>query len=189
MTVDTSPLHIDNPRAPTRSRRTVRIARVVAGSLAAGIAGALVLTLVVFPGASEAVITGSILSAFGFGWAMLVVLSVRYTTHPQRWAGLPAAYLGGSGLGLVVCSPGNATLTTLNWVWPPITLALVAWMFRQMRRNLSGRRRWLIVPVLGVLAAAAVGATVENMTEVRTHDSFPAPGKLYDVGGHRLHLY
>ena len=62
------------------------MARVIAGSLAAGIVAALVLTLVVFPGATESVITGSILIAFGFGWAMMAVLSVRFTDQPQRWA-------------------------------------------------------------------------------------------------------
>ena len=58
----------------------------------------------------------------------------------------------------------------------------------QMRRDLPGSGRWLLTPVLVVLAAATVGATVENVAEVRIHQTYPAPGKTYDVGGHRLHL-
>ena len=42
-----------------------------------GAVTALVLALVVFPGATEAVITGSMLLGFAFGWALLAVLSTR----------------------------------------------------------------------------------------------------------------
>ena len=57
--------------------------RVVAGSLGAGALTALVLALVVFPGATEAVITGSMLLGFGFGWALMAVLSSRITSPPS----------------------------------------------------------------------------------------------------------
>ncbi|MEP7045719.1 MAG: hypothetical protein ABI949_03510, partial [Ilumatobacteraceae bacterium] len=60
--------------------------RVVGGSIATGLVGALVLTLGVFAGASEYVITASALLAFACGWAMLAILSARYTSQPQRWA-------------------------------------------------------------------------------------------------------
>jgi pimeloyl-ACP methyl ester carboxylesterase len=186
MSVDTQPVQSSDTDAPTR--RIIPVGRVIAGSLAAGIVTALFLVIVVFPGATESVVTGSILSVFGLGWAMMAVLSARYTTQPQRWARVPAAYLGVSGLGLVAFSPQNATLTALNWVWPPVTLALAVWMLRQMRRNLSGRSRWMLTPVLIVLAASTIGATVENVAEVRINNAYPAPGKLYDVGGHRLHI-
>jgi pimeloyl-ACP methyl ester carboxylesterase len=96
--------------------------------------------------------------------------------------------MGVSGVGLMVGSPDNATLTDLNWAWPPAMLALAVWMFVQMRRHLHGKGRWLLTPVLVVLAATTIGATVENVAEVRIHQTYPAPGKLYDVGGHRLHL-
>lgn len=189
MSVDTQPTRSGNPDAPTPRRRPVPVTRVIAGSLAAGIVTALVLTLAVFPGATESAITGSVLFGFGLGWAMLAVLSVRYTSQPQRWAAVPAAFLGVCGLGLLVCRPSNTVLTALNWGWPPVTFALVVWMFTRMRRDLSGRGRWLLAPVLIVLAASTVGATVGNVAEVRIHQSYPAPGRLYQVGGHRLHLY
>ena len=41
---------------------------------------ALVLTLVVFAGGTEATITGSLLLGFGFGWALMAVLTARRTT-------------------------------------------------------------------------------------------------------------
>jgi pimeloyl-ACP methyl ester carboxylesterase len=185
----THPTQSSDTIASTPVRRGVPVARVIAGSLVAGIAAALVLTLVVFPGAAESVITGSILSAFGLGWAMMAVLSVRFTAQPQRWTAVPAVFMGVSGVGLVVCSPQNAALTDLNWVWPPATFALVVWMFVQTHRNLRGKGRWLLTPVLVVLAATTVGATVENVAEVRIHQSYPAPGTLNNVGGHRLHIY
>ena len=164
------------------------MARVLAGSLAAGIVTALVLTLVVFPGATESVITGSILSAFGLGWAMMAALSIRFADQPQRWTAVPAVVMGVSGVGLMVGAPQNATLTDLNWAWPPAMLALAVWMFVQMRRHLHGKGRWLLTPVLVVLAATTIGATVDNVAEVRIHQTYAAPGKLYDVGGHRLHI-
>lgn len=188
MNVDTQPTQGSTTDAPTVTRRGVPVARVIAGSLVAGIITALVLTLVVFPGATESTITGSVLFAFGIGWAMMAVLSIRYTTQPQRWAAVPAAYLGVSGLGLLICSPQNATLTALNWAWPPATLALVVWMFVRLRRELPGRGRWLLTPVLVVLAATTVGATIGNVHEVRIHQSYPAPGRFYEEAGHRLHL-
>ena len=47
----------------------------------------------------------------------------------------------------------------------------------------------MLTPVIAVLALAALGATYENIALVRDQDAFAAPGKLYDVGGHRLHLH
>jgi pimeloyl-ACP methyl ester carboxylesterase len=178
--------HTDNTQ-PTR--RDVPVARVIAGSLAAGVVAALALTLAVFPGATESVITGSLLVAFGGGWATMAVLTERMTSQPQRWARVPAAAMGAAGLGLLIGAPQNAALTALNWAWPPAMLALAVWMLVQMRRALTGRGRWLLTPVLVVLAATTVGATFENVTELRTEHSYPAPGKTYDVGTHRLHLY
>ena len=67
-------------------------------------------------------------------------------------------------------------------------LALAVWMFVQMRRALTGRGRWLVTPVLVVLAAASVGATVQNVNAVRVQDAYPTPGTTYASNGHRLHL-
>ena len=124
MSVDTNTTqgreHIDSPPLP----KSVPLARVIAASLIAGAVSALVLVLVVFPGATESVITGSAL-AFGFGWAMMRVLSARMTSHPQRWATIPAVAMTATGAGLLVFSPQDATLSTSTgcglrrcWRWP-----------------------------------------------------------------------
>jgi pimeloyl-ACP methyl ester carboxylesterase len=172
----------------TKRPGSSRVTRVILGSLTAGAVTALVLLLVVFPGATEAVVTGSALLAFGLGWAMMRVLSARLTSQPQRWTAVPAVAMTATGASLIVFSPQGAALTSLAWVWPPAMLALTAWMFVQMRRALTGRSRWLLTPVLGVLAAASVGATISNVNLVRVEDSYPAPGATYSVGDHRLHL-
>ena len=177
--------HIGSPRVP----RSTPVARVIAGSLVAGAVMALVLVLVVFPGATESVVTGSALLAFGLGWAMMRFLSAEMTTQPQRWTTIPAVAMTATGAGLLVLSPQDATLSTLTWVWPPAMLALAGWMFVQMRRAVPGRGRWLLTPVLVVLAAASVGATAENVAAGRIESTYPAPGETYAVGDHRLHLY
>ncbi len=162
--------------------------RIVAGSLAAGLATALLLILVVFAGGTESVIIGSILFAFGFGWALIAALTSRYTTRPQRWAAVPAAVMGGSGLALLAFTPGYDAMAWLSWVWPPVVLALAVWMFVQLRRSLTGAGRWMLTPVIAVLVLAAVGATYQNLAVAHDQDAFAAPGATYDVGGHRLHL-
>ena len=168
--------------------RHTPVARVIAGSLAAGATAALVLTLVVFAGASEYVITGAALVAFGAGWAMLAALTTRFTSQPQRWARVPAVVMVASGLGLWVSAPGDTGLTALGWVWPPVALGLAVWMFAQVRRALSGRSRWLLYPVVVAIGVAAVGAGVEDVAQVRDQHRWAAPGKTYDIDGHRLHL-
>ena len=170
------------------SRRTRPVTGVVAASLGAGALMALVLALVVFPGATEAVITGSMLLGFGFGWALMAVGCSRMTSRPQRLAAVPAVVMGASGLALVTFSPGDAALTAIGWVWPLAMVALVVWTFVRVRRDLRGGGRWLVTPVLVVLAAASIGATIENVVLVRDHNSYPAPGRIFEVAGHRMHL-
>src|SRR3954470_9406741 len=82
------------------------IARVVAASLAIGLLGAAALTLGLFGGAPEHVITGSARLASAGAWALLAVLSSRLTSRPQRWALVPAAALAGVGAGLLALAPG-----------------------------------------------------------------------------------
>jgi pimeloyl-ACP methyl ester carboxylesterase len=180
------------PRPPTPAGlrpRTGPIRRVIAGSLFTGLVLAAVLPLVVFGGGSEAVITGSALLGFAAGWAMLAVLTSRRTTQSQRWAWVPAAALGASGVGLLVTTPDDPTLTAAGWVWPPLLLALAVWMGIRVRRSLAaGSGRWLLYPVVAVTAVAAVGGAVETIGLASDRSSYAMPGRLHDVGGHRLHL-
>jgi pimeloyl-ACP methyl ester carboxylesterase len=178
------------PSGPAEGHTGRRSALVVAASLLAGLVAALALVLGPFAGDREAVITGAFLLGFAVGWALLAVLSERFTDRPQRWAAVPAAAMALTGLGLVVLAPGDGALTALGWAWPPLLLALVVWMIVQARRRPSGRAEsWLLYPVFGVLAIAAIGGayeTVRNATD-------PAPAvlagsRLIDVGGHRLSI-
>lgn len=190
MKVDTPTATGQDPTSAPVARRTDRTpTRVVAASLIAGAVIALVLSLVVFPGATESVVTGAMLVGFGCGWAILASLSARRTDHPQRWAAVPAVAMTATGIGLMAVAPGAATMSALNWVWPPLMLGLAGWMFVQVRRSLTGRGRWLLVPVLAVLAIAPLGATVANLSEAHVRQAYPAPGTTYDVDGHRMHLW
>jgi pimeloyl-ACP methyl ester carboxylesterase len=169
------------------SRR--HIGPIVAGCLITGLIAAIVLVVGPFAGAQEHVITGTVLLAFAFGWALLAVLSARWTDQPQRWATAPAGFMVLGGAGLLVFAPNTAALEALGWVWPPLLLALAVWMIVQARRHLRNRARpWLLYPVFAVLALAALGGGYETMRGSLDRRAFAAPGQLVDVGGHRLHL-
>jgi hypothetical protein len=58
--------------------------------LATGLVAALLLVAAPFIPADESAVTGAVLCGFALGWAMLAVLSVRFTDQPQRWAAAPA---------------------------------------------------------------------------------------------------
>ena len=167
-----------------------RIAWVVAASLVTGLLGAGTLTLGLLGGASEHVITGSALLAFALGWALLAVLSSRWTSWPQRWAMVPAAAMATVGAGLVVLAPGDDTLTAAGWVWPPLLLVLTGWIAVQARRTLPGSARILLVyPVLAAMAVGAVGGGHQTVRTALDRSALPAPGRTYLVDGHRLHLW
>ncbi len=175
----------------TSNRRSGRvpIRRIIAGSLLAGLLLAAALPLVVFVSGSEALVTGSALLGFAAGWALLALLTSRRTTQPQRWAWVPAAALGVTGAALLVTTPDGAALTAAGWVWPPLLLALAVWMGIRVRRSLaphSGRR--LLYPVVAVMAVVAVGGAAETVGLASDQRSYAMPGRLHDVGGHRLHL-
>ena len=160
---------------------------IVSGSIAAGWVVALLLVAAPFIPAQESRVGGAVLCGFAVGWAMLAVLSVRFTDQPQRWAAAPALLMGLGGVLLVAF--GSSVQAVLNWVWPPAMLALAVWMLVCVHRQIRGRgARWLLNLVIGMLALASVGGgygTVREATDARAH---PAPGRLIDVGGHRLHL-
>jgi pimeloyl-ACP methyl ester carboxylesterase len=160
---------------------------IVAGSLAAGLVAAVLLVAAPFIPATEAGVTGAFLCGLALGWAMLTVLSLRFTDQPQSWAAGPALFMGLSGLLLIAF--GSRMHEVLTWVWPPALLALVIWMLVRVRRQLrSPTRRWLLYPVFAVLALASVGGGFETVRAATDASPSPMPGQLIDVGGHRLHL-
>jgi pimeloyl-ACP methyl ester carboxylesterase len=160
---------------------------VVAGSLATGLVAAFLLAAAPFIRAEERAVTGAVLCGFALGWAMLAVLSVRFTDQPQRWAAAPALLMGLGGLLLV--GFGAPVHQVLDWVWPPAMLALAVWMIVCVHRQLQSRGgRWLLYPVIALLALASIGGGYETLGEAADAKAYPMPGQLLDVGGHRLHL-
>ncbi|HET8916305.1 MAG TPA: alpha/beta hydrolase [Propionibacteriaceae bacterium] len=163
-----------------------RIGLIIAGSLAAGLVTALVLVAAPFIPAQEGALTGVVLLGFAFGWALLAVLSVRFSDQPQRWAAAPAVFFALAGL-ISLLPPGSVLQKGFGWVWPPLLLGLVVWMFVRAHRQLRSRR-WLVYPLLVVLGLASIGGGYETVRESIDATAYPAPGQLIDVGGHRLHL-
>ncbi len=180
--------HATPPPAPSRSSR--RSALIVAVSLTAGLLAAGGLAMGPFGGDREPVITGAVLVGFAVGWALLAVLSARMTDRPQRWAAVAAAAMGLTGVALIIVAPDATAMTVLGWVWPPLLLALVVWMVVQARRQSSpGGQRWLLYPVFGFLAVAAVGGGYETLLNATDPAlSHVAGSHLIDVGGHRLNI-
>jgi pimeloyl-ACP methyl ester carboxylesterase len=162
------------------------IGRVVAGTIIGGVVGAVVVVVGPFAGAQEHVLTGSVLLVFAVAWASLAVLSERWTDQPQRWAFVPAALMALTGVGILVIAPtGNES----GWVWPPGMAALAVWIVVRSRQQLRSRTRaWLLYPVCGALLLSALGGGYEMYRET-ADASYPMPGRLLDVGGHKLHIH
>ena len=176
----------DRPSHPDPGPRG-HIGWIVAGSLATGLVAAVLLAGAPFIPAEESAVTGAVLCGFALGWAMLAVLSVRFTDQPQRWAAAPALLMGVGGLLLV--GFGSPVHQVLNWVWPPAMLALAIWMIVCVHRQLHSRGgRWLLYPVIAMLALASIGGGYQTLGEAADAEAYPMPGQLIDVGGHSLHL-
>ena len=157
--------------------------------MAAGFFLAVILVLLPFAGERENVISGVVLLAFAFGWASLAILSVRLTDQPQRWAVVPAGLTALVGTGLLLW-PSSVTHDIFGWLWPVAVLVLVGWMVVQSRRHLHTRARaWLLYPLFAVLALSAIGGMYEMVQERIDRGQHSMPGRLVDVGDHRLHIY
>ena len=185
-TTPTAPRRVRPGDASSRARGG-HIGGIVAGSLATGLIAAVLLALTPFISPEENGVTGAVLCGFAVGWAMLAIFSTQYTDQPQRWAAAPALMMGLGGLLLIAF--GDSSRAALNWVWPPVLLALAIWMFLRARRHLHSRSRfWLLYPVLAVLALAAIGGGYETIREQADTNAYPMPGQLINVGGHSLHF-
>jgi pimeloyl-ACP methyl ester carboxylesterase len=156
--------------------------------LATGLLAAVVLVFAPFVPVDESAVTGAVLCGFALGWTTLAALSVRFTDEPQRWAAAPALLMGVSGLLLMGFGP--AVNPGLNWVWPPTALTLAIWMILRTQRQLRSRTgRWLLYPLIAMLALASIGGGYETVRATADARAYPMPGQLIDVGGHRLHLH
>jgi pimeloyl-ACP methyl ester carboxylesterase len=177
-----------SPPARAEAGAGERVGRIVLGSIAAGLAGGLLLVLVVLAGGDEADILGGALVALGAGFALLALASSRFTTQPQRWAVAPGAVGGIGGLLLIALSPGDRVLEIAGWVWPLLLLLGVAWSFRGARRSLANwSRRAALYPSLFVLLLIAAGGAFETVSAATSTN--PTPGRSYLVNGHSLYLH
>ena len=184
-----APIHGDSPDVESDPRGRAGIGRILVGSMTAGLLTALVLAVAPFIPATEDGITGVVLLGFALGWALLAVLSVRFSDQPQRWAAAPAVFMG-VGAGIVLLGADGFVHGALAWMWPPALLMLVVWMFVQAQRHLHSRSRgWVLNPVFAALAVVAVGAGVETARESLDAHAYPIPGQLVEVGGHQMHLH
>ena len=175
---------------PSTSTSTRSPVFAILASLVAGIVLAIALLLgPASPAPSEPMITGSVMFAFGLGWGLMALLSTRYSAQPQTWMVVPALFLEIIGLGLMVFQPGPAAMDLLSWIWPPALAILAVWMLMQIRRNLQGRGRWLVVPVIATLLLIAVGGAFATVSAATRAEPLRTPtGQMVDVGGHRLYI-
>ena len=149
-------------RVEVGPERRGRIGWIVAGSLATGLLAALLLAIAPFIAEQENDVTGAALCGFAIGWAMLA----------GSRCGSPTSHSGGpwyrqsSWVSPDLSSSCSAPVNGLRWIWPPALLVLVVWMCVQAHRQLRSRaRRWLLYPVLTVMALACVGAGFETVRE------------------------
>jgi pimeloyl-ACP methyl ester carboxylesterase len=161
---------------------------VIVGSLAAGALLAVASLLGPASGGSEPLVTGSVLFAFGLGWGLMAVLTTRFSAQPQTWMAVPAVCLGSIGLGLIVFQPGPAVMDLLSWVWPPALALLAIWMVAQVRRQLRGRGRWFVVPVIATLLVFAVGGAIATVSAANGLGASAQTGRMIDVSGRRLYI-
>ena len=156
-------------------------------SIAAGGVLAVVLVLALARTASEPLITGSVLLAWGLGWALMALLLDRFSGRPQRWLRVPAAALAVTGLVLVALQPGPTPMDLLSWVWPIGLAALAVWMFVQVRRQMAGFGAWLVAAPVTVLLLIAIAGALTTAA-LATAPRSAGAGQLVDVGGRRLYL-
>ncbi len=176
--------------APARPSPNGRVGLIVVGSLITGLVVALVLVIGPFGGAQEHVIMGTALLGWALGWALLAVLSTRWSDQPQRWAFLPAALMALAGAGLLIFRPDANAMNVLGWVWPLALIALAVWLTVQARRNLrSIARRLILYPLFVGLVVAGVGGGYETIQEQVDRSTTAMHGHLVDVGGHRLYVH
>jgi pimeloyl-ACP methyl ester carboxylesterase len=171
------------------ARRQGHIGVIVAGSMFFGLVVSLVLVVGPFGGAQEHVIMGTALLGWALGWALLAVLSIRWSDQPQRWAMVPAALMALAGAGLLVFRPDANAFNALGWIWPLALIALAVWMTWQARRHLRSLTRPLMLyPLFVALVLAGIGGSYETIQEQVDRSTTAMPGHLVDVGGRRLYL-
>ena len=110
------------------------IGGAVAASLVAGFVAAVVLPFLPVNTVDVNFSTAMALFGWALGWALLAVLSIRFTDQPQRWAVVPAIFMTVAGV-LALVAP-DPVVDALGWVWPPTLVILVVWVWIRAKREL-----------------------------------------------------
>ena len=126
---------------PGRAQPTAksRIGLIVALSMAAGLIAAVLLVGMPFVPANEHALTGVVLLGFALGWALLAVLSVRFSDQPQRWAAVPATFMAvaGSSMGSAASKIAGAPHMTPYMVSTTPSFLLMARASHRLRNAVS----------------------------------------------------
>ena len=181
-----SPRSQDHAEPAVRGSRRSHVGGIVAGSMFAGFVAAALLPFLPADTVDADFATAMVLFGWALGWALMAVLSIRFTDQPQRWPVVPAIFMALSGALVLLAS--DAVDDALQWVWPPALLVLVVWVWVRAKRDMHSRTRvWLLCPVLLVLVLFALAGGYETISRV-TAPSVAMRGRLVDVGPYRLHL-
>jgi pimeloyl-ACP methyl ester carboxylesterase len=183
---ETETTNDDQVTAAAPESRRANLGRVVVGSLVAGFVAAVILPFLPVGTVDVNFSTAMVLFGWALGWALLAVLSIRFTDQPQRWAVAPAIFMAVAGVLVLVAT--DSVVDALGWVWPPALLVLVVWIWSRAKREMHSRARvWLLNPVLVVLVLFALGGAYERISQ-STAPAVVMRGQLLDVGPYRLHL-
>jgi hypothetical protein len=98
------PTSDDQVAPPAPVPRRSHVGGIVAGSLFAGLVAALILPFLPVDTVDADFATAMVLFGYAFGWALMAVLSIRFTDQPQRWAVAPAIFMALSAA-LVLLAP------------------------------------------------------------------------------------
>lgn len=177
------PTRADSASIPGRRRHLARNAVL---SVAAGLTLALLLPFAPIVPATESGITGAALLGLALGWLLLGLLARPTSNQGQGWLFGAAGFFTLSGLLLVTL--GAPAHRVLDWVWPLALLAIGAWGFTAIRHHQEEFSRGVLYPVAALLVLASAGGGVETVAEAADAQAHPVPGRLIDVGDHRLHL-
>ena len=182
----TGTMNVRTPSNHGDTRRRGRVAWSLIAAFAVGLVGALLLPFAPFVPPTESGVTGAVLCGIALGWALVGVVAMRATERLQGWAFVATAFFLVSGLLLLVI--GAPAHRALDWVWPAVLLAVAVWTVLSVRRQRKRLPGWVLYPVASLLVLAALSGGVETAAEAVDAQAHPAPGRLIDVGGHRLHL-
>lgn len=179
-------MNVSTPDQPVHSRRRRRLTWGVIAAFAVGLAAAVLLPFAPFVPPTESGATGAVLCGVALGWALTAVVMAWATGRRQAWAFVTAAFfLVGGVLLLLFGAPAHRVL---DWVWPAALLVLAVWMLRSVRHQRGRLPGWVLYPTASLLVLAAVSGGLETAAEAVDAQGSTVPGRLIDVGGHRLHL-